>query len=443
MPIFAEKKSNEVELNKIIYTAKSIWDSNKDILYCNEFFYKWNGRIYEKMDKKGIEWMIFMSNKFPALNEFPLRSQKEIMEVYKRFSKIQLEDFNSKDGLCFNNKYVDFSDISTHDHDSKRLNTILITYDYDEEAKCPLWIKTIKEIFEGDVNKIISLQEFFGYCLTRKTNQKKAMFLFGDSDTGKSVILETLENMIGKDNISIVSLKDFSDGMRLAALHNKLANISTEVPKRAKDFEEIYKKVTSGERIEANPKYESPFKFRPFCKMIFALNQWPRIDDQSSAFFNRMLIIELEKIFSEEEQDKDLTEKLAEELPGILNWSVIGLKRLREKNRFTKNEYMKQSIKEVKMQNNPVALYASENLQVSEGSDIVKAEVYKKYSAWCGTNGYKAVGSNRFGVEIYRIFKASTGKDNRRTTGDRDRVWVNVGYKYYDEEQVVEWNDQK
>jgi len=378
-----DKKQEDVTLHKSIYLAEYMWKKHKDIIYCNQYFYKWTGKIYEKMNDKGIDWMITMSDRFPFFNEITPRTQKEIMEVYKRFGKIPLEKFNCENGLCFENKYIDFSDISIHAHNKKRINTIIIPYSYDPDAKCPLWESTIKDIFEGDINKIISIQEFFGYCLTRDTSQEKAMFLFGEGGTGKSVVLETLQNMIGKDNASFVSLRHFSDSMRISTLENKLVNIATEVPKKSEDYEETYKKIASGERIDINPKYISPYAFRPFCKLIFALNEWPHIDDKTFAFFRRMLIIEFNKIYNEDIQDKVLKKRLVSELPGILNWSINGLKRIKEKNCFTQSEYMRQSVREIKMQNNPVALFCYQEIEVSEGSNLLKSELYKTYSAWC------------------------------------------------------------
>ena len=440
MAKFEDKKSDQVTLHKSIHIAETMWKDSKDILYCNGSFYQWEGRIYKKIDD--IDWMILVSIRFPAFNEIAPRTQREIMEVYKRFSKIPLEDLNALDGLCFNNKYLDLKDISAHDHDQKRLSTILIPYDYDSKAQCPLWDATIKDIFEIDVNKILSLQEFFGYCLTRDTSQEKAMFLFGEGGTGKSVILETLQNMIGQGNVSFVSLRHFNDSIRMASLQSKLINISTEVPKRAEDYEETYKKVASGEFIDVSPKYIAPFSFRPFCKMIFAINEWPHIDDKTQAFFRRMLIIELEKVYDEEMQDKILKTKLISELPGILNWAIKGLERIREKNNFTQNEYMKIAVREVRMQNNPVALFAAEMLRISDGSEIGKHSLYKEYSAWCGINGYKSAGSARFGTEIYRIFRASTDKESRSTEGQRVRVWKNLVLKVYGEEQeAIKWED--
>ncbi len=432
------KKKNETDLHKSIKIAEEIWNAHKDILYCTGYFFRWQSKVYEKIDD--IDWMILMSDRFPSINEMSPRSQREIMEVYKRFAKTPLEKFNCEDGLCFENKYLDFSDVSVHDHNKKRINTIIVPYNYDPKAKCALWEATIKDIFENDMNKVISLQEFFGYCLTRDTSQEKAMFLFGEGATGKSVVLETLQNMIGKDNASFVSLKHFSDSMRISTLQNKLINISTEVPKHACDYEEIYKKIASGEYIDVNPKYIPPFSFRPFCKMIFAINEWPHIDDKTFAFFRRMLIIDFNKIYSEDVQDKILKKKLITELPGILNWAIRGLARIKEKNSFTQSEYMKNAIREVKLQNNPAALFVSENLEVVDGERISKQVLYKTYAAWCNVNGYKVLGSAKFGTEIYRIFNKSTKRDARRTDGDRDRVWENTAIKkpWEDKQEAID-----
>ena len=311
----------DISLHDSIRHAEAIWDQHKNILWCDGHFWRWGGQVYRKIDE--IDFMIETAELFPTFNELAPRKQDEIMKVYKRYAKTPNEEFNKEDGLCFRNVYLDLKTLKASPHDKKRVNTILIDYDYNPEAESSLWLNTLQTTFEGDHNRINSLQEFYGYCLSKETRYKKAMFLYGDSDTGKSVLLEVLLNMLGQDNVSFVSLRHFYNDVRLSSMQHKLANICTEIPKNAADFEEMFKKISVGENIEVSPKYIPQFSFRPFCKLIFAVNEWPRIADRSNAFFTRMLVIGLDRVFQNDEQDKFLGDKLKEECAGILNWSLI------------------------------------------------------------------------------------------------------------------------
>jgi len=417
----------DITLHDSIRHAETIWQQHKDILWSDNYFWKWGGQVYKKIDE--LDFLIETAERFPAFNSFAPKKQKEIMDVYKRYAKTPNEEFNKEDGLCFHNVYLDLKDFSTYEHDKKRINTIMVNYDYDQKAECPLWLDTLKMDFEGDNNRINSLQEFFGYCLSKETRYKKAMFLYGDSDTGKSVLLETLQNMVGTENISFVSLRHFYNDVRLSSMQNKLINICSEIPKNVEDFEEMFKKISVGENIEVSPKYIPQFSFRPFCKLIFAVNEWPRIADRSNAFFTRMLVVGLDRVFQNEEQDKFLSDKLKNECAGILNWSLIGLKRLREQKGFYVTEAMKEDIEQLKLENNPVGQWAEEFVDIKKGGRLIKPEAYQKYALWCNATGHKPASFSRFGIEMFRLYKQSTKQKCREASEPRRAFWPGLKWK--------------
>ena len=438
MVSFVNKTKDQVTLNKSIYLAQIIWDSGGDIIYNNGKFWQWGGQIYNKIDD--IDWMIEMTRRFPALDESTPRQQNEIREVYKRFSKVSSEEFNKDDGLCFLNKYLDLKTLKALDHDYRRINTVLLPYDYDDKAACPLWLKTTDEIFEGNINNKKILQEFFGYCLTKYTRHMKALFMIGEGNTGKSTVLEALNMIVGDENTSFLSPRYYKDSFRLAEIENKLVLMCHEIPKRVEDYESEFRQIVSGQTLDVNGKYIKPFKIKPFCKVVWAMNELPRIDDHSSAFFNRVLPVEFNRIFQEHEQDKDLPYKLKAELPGILNWAVEGLKSLRERGVFLKDAYMKAHIEEMRLANNPIATWAKENIVVKKGDELIKADVYQKYHLWCGTNGHKPTSSSKFAADFFKIFRKSTNKFSRQTTGyERKYVWPNLAWLSSQIEAQEEW----
>lgn len=381
--------------------------------------------MYKQIDD--IDWMILTAKRFPVFQEMAPRLQKEVLEVYKRSAKVAGDVFNSTDGLCFLNKYLSLTDLTVYDHDKSRLNTILIPYNYDPQAQCPLWNDKLPEIMDNDINKIKCIQEFFGYCLTRGTENAKALFCIGEGATGKSTVLDVLSKMVGDENVSVLSPRFYKDSMRITSIENKLVLMSHEIPKGLEDYEAEFRQIVCGQALDVHQKFIKPYKFTPFCKIILAMNEIPRINDHTSAFYRRVLPIEFNKQFEEEKQDKNLIKKLVQELPGILNWSIEGLKRLRERGGFFKDAYMKEHIEEIRLQNNPIALWAGENIIAQMGKHIIKQEAYQKYTVWCGLNGYKSLGHAKFGMELYRIYRHVTSKNTRETSGDnRQRIWPNL-----------------
>jgi putative DNA primase/helicase len=57
-------------------------------------------------------------------------------------------------------------------------------------------------------------------------------------------------------------------------------------------------------------------------------NKPPRIADASGALVSRYVVLTMTESFYGREQT-DLTDELYQEMPGILNWAIRGLERLR------------------------------------------------------------------------------------------------------------------
>ena len=61
------------------------------------------------------------------------------------------------------------------------------------------------------------------------------------------------------------------------------------------------------------------------------MNKAPNITDPSHGMWRRIMVIDFPKIITEEEMDRELEMKLAQELSGIFNWAIEGYRRLKER----------------------------------------------------------------------------------------------------------------
>ena len=390
-----------------------------------------------------IENGLLDDNKNKIVTKFPVERREKIIKNYKILSFKRLEEFNRSHLLNFQNTMFDPITIDTTEHQPEYLSTIRIPYRYDPGADCSLWLKTIDEIFENDKIKIDMLQEFFGQCLTRDVKQEKGLLLLGQSRSGKSTILNTLHYLVGNDNVSTVPLKYILNPVYTSMMIHKLINFDKDVSKKAQDFEEDFKKIITGEEITSNDKYDDPFNFKPFCKMVLSANEFPRITDHSSAFYNRLILIPCDRVFTPEEQNRNLREELLKELPGVLNWSIEGLKRLTNRGFFEEVDFMGEALEELRIENNPVEAFFRDNIvaDVSGEYYIEKGEVYNKYVAWCRENGNQFMSSINFGRTIYQKYSKFTPKKSQHNNGKR--IWRNLRYVGINEpaKQPINWSD--
>ena len=77
-----------------------------------------------------------------------------------------------------------------------------IPWDYNPSAYDELMDRTLNKISCGDAEIRSLLEECAGYCLYRKNDLETSFILTGEGSNGKSTYLESLECMLGQNNVS-------------------------------------------------------------------------------------------------------------------------------------------------------------------------------------------------------------------------------------------------
>lgn len=242
----------------------------------------------------------------------------------------------------------------------------VIEHDYDAGQHPHRWISTLERWFRGDQDasaKIDALQEFFGYCLLPHARFKKALFLYGESDTGKSQVPLILKALVGMENVCTLNTDQMADERKRAQIVGKMVNLMTELPMDAMISDGGFKQlVSTGDPISIDPKYVEPFTYVPFCKHVICTNNLPEIRDQTKATYNRLLLVKFNNVIPRHEQDDQLIDKLTAEIQGILAWAVEGAARLvQNRGKFTAIEESDAAVVEYRQSQNPVFEFVSEN----------------------------------------------------------------------------------
>lgn len=366
------------------------------------------------------------------LTTLKIQQRREVIENFKVKRHLSIESLNKESLINFKNCMFLPTAQQKFPHAREYYSTIRLPYEYDPEATCPLWLKTLNEVLEGDKEKISAFQEFIGYCLIPETNQKKALLLLGESNSGKSTLLFIVKDLIGSENVSNVPLQYLSNPQYTPLLINKMVNIDADVAKDAAKYEREFKIITSGEAVSCNQKHIPTFEFIPKCKIILAANEFPRITDHSNAFYNRLILIPCNRVFQEQEQNKTLVAELKKELPGIFNWAIEGLKTFKNRGSFKQYEFIKEAVQELEDENNPSNLFFEEHVEIflSDGCWIEKTELFQKYKNWCGDNKQYNLSHIQFSQCVMKKFGRITPKD-ARLPNNGSRIWKNLKFVHF------------
>ncbi len=328
--------------------------------------------------------------------------------------------------------------IVTHElkkHDPDFVSLVQFPVDYDPEAKCPAWEKSVAAWTEGDEGdqKALILQQYAGYCLSSSMKYGKALFIVGDGGNGKSTYADTVGMLIGDDAVENLSLEDLNEQYGMASLIGKRLNIVEEVSSNYLHSDKL-KKLASGEAVTASLKYRDSFKFRAQCKFIFAVNQMPRVDDSSFGTERRLLVVHFRNNFRD---NPDVALRFAEgtlagEMPGILNWALEGARTLHETGKFATTEEQRGIIQDYREENSSVDGFIAECLVPKNGSTILVKDLYEVYVFFCKRDGRKSKAKIGFTKEL----KVSASKGTkfvfheRRHGGDEPSV---SGMEFHDD----------
>ncbi len=307
-------------------------------------------------------------------------------------------------------------------------STTKLPFDFNAGAQCPLWLDTLADIFpqsgEGDM-RIPVLQEYFGYSLIRwPFALHKALILVGGGSNGKSTVLEILEAMIGKLNVSYVGLDRFGNRFDIATMHHKLLNVMRDMPRMSKAAEDVLKLLISNEPVQAEEKFLSPFEFRYGGKLVFATNHLPRFSDPTDGFWRRWLIMPFLVSFQGRAEDKNRVRRLMEELPGISNWALTGARRLYQQQEFSACSICQNALDSHRQDQDVVAQFVAQCCVLAPEHEILCTTLYERYRDWSWRNGRQPYASTGFGAHILDI----TGVTKKRpgTAGERPRYYAGI-----------------
>ena len=308
-----------------------------------------------------------------------------------------------------------------HTPDIKFLSKIATPY--DPQATCPRWKQFIETVLPQEEDQL-GMQEFFGYTLYRKKLFEVFVFCLGGGTNGKSTLINTLVDMLGMESCSLQGLHDLTTGrFTVSGLHGKLLNAGLDIGSMTIKEANKIKNIVSDEYLTGEKKGKDIFNFKNTTKFIFSANILPESAEKTEAMMKRPLIFNFSHTITEEEKDPYLHEKLQKELPGILNWSLEGLYRLLENQRFSNQKTSLENKKEYIRKSEPVRVFCEEMLDIDYERAIPKDELYDVFENWCEDSNIAPLDHNVFIKKLYVFFEGE-GVRSYRNNQNGERMYM-------------------
>lgn len=276
---------------------------------------------------------------------------------------------------------------------------------YNKDAACPRFIEFLHFVLNDDPGLILLVQKMIGYILIGGYPfLHKAFVLYGDGRNGKSTLLDVIRALIGKQNYSSIPLSSLHQKFSTVLLDGKIANIVSETPTDGINSE-IFKTITSGEPIVVSRKNKDEYDLDVKARFIFACNSLPQFGESSTGIKDRLVMIPFNRYIEENERDTTLREKLDLELPGILNWALIGAKKVLE-DRFIESPAVSVELKEeYTRQIDSVFAFYKDAILFDGTSQCTVGEIYQHYLKYCEECGRKPFGKDKMIKSFRRMYE--------------------------------------
>jgi putative DNA primase/helicase len=228
------------------------------------------------------------------------------------------------------NGVVNLHDGSFQEHKREHLVTRRLAVKFRADATAPSWERFLAEV-QPDVQMRSFLQRLSGYCLTGEIRDHVLPFHFGTGANGKGTFLEhALLKLAGSygakltDSLVYASDRGHLPHLELANLCGRRFALGEENSESGRLNEALLKSITGGDRQKGRFHYGNFVEYLPTYKIALVGNHKPRIAGTDDGIWRRFLLVDWPVQIPETKRDVTLKDKLAAEMPGILNWCIAG-----------------------------------------------------------------------------------------------------------------------
>lgn len=251
----------------------------------------------------------------------------------------------------------------------------------------------IDKLTDNDPEYKNLLLEVLGHTLIVNSEFKRAVgkfFIFiGDGGNGKGTLLEIIAEILGRDNVCFLSIKDLADDRYSSSIRGKLANLGDDLQDQSindKDMK-ILKNISTCDSFTTRRLYKDPEKIKPTTTLIFTSNHLIKSFEKGKSYRRRVMWLPM---YSKVEKvDPYFISKLTTD-KALEYWIFLfikGYKRLYSNRNFTRSMSVNNFNENYHKENNPAFLYI-EDKTIDDFLHKPVNVVNWDYEVWCDRNDY-------------------------------------------------------
>ena len=351
--------------------------------------------VTDEMIKGNIQEFIFQNG---GKEFYRPRIANEVFTMLTWTSRFLVpeEALNADENIInFRNGILHLDTMQLFPHSPNIFSTIQLPCNWNGEQPTPIFDNFMHTFTSGNMEKAQLLQEFIGGCLSNVDGSrfKKALIVWGEGDSGKSVLRNLVTRLLGENNQSGGSLARLEDRFGSIELYQRRIYGSPDLGYINVAQTTIFKNITGGDVIPIEQKNQPAFQYKYKGFVWFGCNKLPKFPPDP-ATYNRFIIVKCSNVIPKEKQDLNLLDKLLTESSGILYKVIMSFKQVLARKHFTEPAESKEIMKQYKVDNSIYIQFFNEcclmrtiynnTYDVKDGCKV--ADIHKALKNWCGIN---------------------------------------------------------
>ncbi|MGC9501115.1 DNA primase family protein [Streptomyces sp. WG7] len=303
-----------------------------------------------------------------------------------------------------------------------------------QPVAAPRWQRFLVDTFGDDAEgreMIDFLHLLLGYSITGDVGAQVLPFLHGQGKNGKSVLLDTMIQILGDyaDAAPPGFLMDrgaFSEhSTELTELHGRRLVVCSELKPNDKFDEARVRLLTGGDKIKARRMRQDYFSFTPTHHLWLLGNHRPEVSTGGFAFWRRIRLLPFERVVSDARKIDNLAfELVRDEGPGILHWLIEGARRyLATRDPLEGPDRVRIATTAYATTEDHIGRFLSECCTrgpAAEGGDmrVEQGLLYTQYSAWCHAGeGLRPATARAFATRVRQELGLASPNDMIKSNG--------------------------
>jgi P4 family phage/plasmid primase-like protien len=275
------------------------------------------------------------------------------------------------------------------EHSSDYNFTGQIAAAYDSFAEARVFERVLQEALT-EPEDIKLFRAFVGSILLPDSRFEASLCCYGPTGTAKSTLASGVKAALGADLITNLTLQQICDPkcFHLYKLHSAAVNIATELNALAVSSEN-YKRIISGEAIDADRKYLASVNLETTAKLWFLTNDLPKFVNGTDAELRRLRFLRF--VPRKWAIDTTLKGQIANEKDGVFAFMVAGLREVLGMSEMPFGAaYSRRTRERFQVQNDPLGTFVSTCCTLDPKAEEFKSRIGDAYNYFCSDNGIPA-----------------------------------------------------